>query len=148
MLGEIDTKVKAHIVSLHNRGGRISRPIAIAAAKALQSRSNDTSVRNMVIRETWAQSLFRRRGYKRRFGTTSNVLISDKARNKIELIFMHKIAQEVEKHNIPHSLTLNADPTPSKYVPTACYTLAEKNSKSVPLAGGTGKRAITAIIGY
>ena len=144
MLGEIDTKVQAYIVSLHNRGGRISRTIVIAAAKAFASRSNDPSVRNIVLGETWAQSLFRRMGYKRRFGTTSKVPISNKARNEIELIFMHEIVQKVEKYNIPHSQILNADQTPSKYVPTACYTLAEKNSKSVPIAGGADRRAIPA----
>ena len=37
MLGEIDTKVKAYIVSLCNRGGRIPRIIAIAAAQAFAS---------------------------------------------------------------------------------------------------------------
>ena len=83
-------------------------------------------------------------GYKRRFGTTSKVSIPDKARNEIELIFMHNIVQKVEKYNISHSLILNADQTPSKYGPTASYTLVEKNSKSVPIAGGTDKRAITA----
>ena len=91
-----------------------------------------------------AESLFRRMSYKRRFGTTSKVPIPDKARNEIELILMHKIVQKVEKYNIPHSLILNADQTSSKYVPTARYTLAEKNSKSVPIAGGADKRAITA----
>ena len=91
-----------------------------------------------------AESLFRRMSYKRRFGTTSKVPIPDKARNEIELIFMHKIVQKVEKYNIPHSLILNADQTPSKYVPTPRYRLAEKNSKSVPIAGGADKQAITA----
>ena len=98
----------------------------------------------MVIGETWAQSLFRRMGYKRRYGTTSKVIIPDNARNKMELILMHKIVQTVEKYNIPHSLILHADQTPSKYVPTARYTLAEKKSKSVPIAGGSDKQAITA----
>ena len=98
----------------------------------------------MVIGETWAQGLFRRMAYKRRFGTTSKVPIPDKARNETELIFMHKIVQKVEKYNIPHSLILNADQTPSKYVPTPRYRLAEKNSKSVPIAGGADKQAITA----
>ena len=83
-------------------------------------------------------------GYKRRFGTTSKVPIPDKARNEIELIFMHKIVQKVEKYNISHSLILNADHTLSKYVPTARYTLAEKNPKSVPIAAAADKRAITA----
>ena len=58
---------------------------------------------------------------------------------------MHKIVQKVEKYNIPHSLILNADQTPNKYVPTARYTLAEKNSKKVSIAGGADKRAITVI---
>ena len=39
---------------------------------------------------------------------------------------------------------MNADQTPSKYLPTARYTLAEKNSKNVLIAGGADKRAITA----
>ena len=88
---EIDTKVKVYIVSLRYRGDCISRTIAITAAKVFASRSNDPSVRNMVIGEAWAQSLFRRMGYKRRFGTTSKVPIPDKARNKTELIFMYQI---------------------------------------------------------
>ena len=83
-------------------------------------------------------------GYKRRFGSTSKVPIPDKARNETELIFMHKIVQKVEKYNISHSLILNADHTLSKYVPTARYTLAEKNPKSVPIAAAADKRAITA----
>ena len=57
---------------------------------------------------------------------------------------MHKIVQKVEKYNIPHSPILHADQTPRKYVPTARYTLAEKKYKSVPIAGGSDKRAITA----
>ena len=98
----------------------------------------------MVIGDTWAQNLFRRMGYKRRFSTTSKIPIPDKARNEIELIFMHKIVQKVEKYNISLSLIVNADQTPSKYVPTARYTFAEKNFKSAPIAGGADKRAITA----
>ena len=65
-------------------------------------------------------------GYKRRFGTTSKVPIPDNARNETELIFIYKIVQKVEKYNIPHSLIFDADQTPSKYIPTARYTLAEK----------------------
>ena len=142
-IGEIDTKVRAYIVSLRNRGHRISRTVAIAADKAFASSYYDPSVRKMVLGETWAQSLFRRMGCKRRFGTTPKVPIPDQARNKIELIFMRKIVQDVKKYNIPYSLILNADQTPSKYVPTARYTLREKNSESVPIAVGAEKRAIT-----
>ena len=125
-----------YIQCLRNRGGKVTRTIA--------HNSNDRGVRNMVIGEPWAQSLFRRMGFSRRFGTTSKVPIPEKARKEIELLFMHKVVKKVEKHDIPHSLILNADQTPSKYVPSARYTLAQKNSKEVPIAGGADKRAITA----
>ena len=58
--------------------------------------------------------------------------------------FMHKIVQKVEKHNIPHSLIINADQAPSKYVPVGRSTLAEKNEKDVPISGIVDKRSITA----
>ena len=57
---------------------------------------------------------------------------------------MHKIVQKVEKHNIPHSLTINVDQTPSKYVPVERSTLAEKNVKDVLISGSSDKRSITA----
>ena len=133
-----------YIQCLRNRGGKVTRTIAISVAKALAHNSNDPGVRNMVIGEPWAQSLFRRMGFSRRFGTTSKVPIPEKARKEIELLFMHKVVKKVEKHDILHSLILNADQTPSKYVPSARYTLAQKNSKEVPIAGGADKRAITA----
>ena len=63
---------------------------------------------------------------------------------RLKSLFLIKIVQKVEKRNIPHSLILNTDQTPSKYVPTARYTLAENYSKSVTMAGGADKRAITA----
>ena len=47
------------------------------------------------------------------------------------------------KHNIPQELVLNADQTPSSYVSVGRMTMAEKNSKSVPIKGLTDKRNIT-----
>ena len=54
------------------------------------------------------------------------------------------MVQKVEKHNIPHSLIINADQTPSKYVPVGRSTLAENNVKDVPISGSADKRSITA----
>ena len=83
-------------------------------------------------------------GFVRRMATTAKIPIPDKARKVIELVFMHKIVQKVEKHIIPHSLIINADQTPSKYVPVGRSTLAEKNVKDVPISGSADKRLITA----
>ena len=68
----------------------------------------------------------------------------DKAHKEIELVFMHKVVQKVEKHNIPHSLIINAYQTPSKYIPVGRSTLAEKNIKDVPISGSADKRSIIA----
>ena len=83
-------------------------------------------------------------GFVRRMATTAKIPIPDKARKEIELVFMHKIVQKVEKHNIPHSLIINADQTPWKYVPVGRSTSAEKNVKDVPISGSADKRSITA----
>ena len=80
----------------------------------------------------------------RRIATTVKVPIPEKARKDIEFVFMHIIVHKIEKYQIPHSLVLNADQTPLKYVPLGRSTLAQQNSKDVPLAGSADKRAITA----
>ena len=61
------------------------------------------------INISWAENLFRQMGFVRRMATTAKISIPDKARKEIELVFMHKIIQKVEKHNIPHSLIIDAD---------------------------------------
>ena len=76
--------------------------------------------------------------------TTAKVPIPDKARKEIEFVLMHKIVHKVEKHDIPPSLIINADQTPSKYVPVGRSTLAKRNTKDVPISGSADKRSITA----
>ena len=51
---------------------------------------------------------------------------------------------EFFNYNIPHSLILNADQTPLKYVTVWRSTLGEKNVKDVPISGSADKRSITA----
>ena len=52
--------------------------------------------------------------------------------------------EKVERYDIPDSLILNFDQTPSKYVPVASTTLATRNSKQVCIKGSDDKRSITA----
>ena len=59
---------------------------------------------------------------------------------------MHKVVQKVEKHNILHFFIINADQTPSKYVPVGRSTLGEKNVKDVPISDSADKKLITATI--
>ena len=50
----------------------------------------------------------------------------------------------MDKYNIPGSLTINIDQTPTKYVPVSRSTLAKKNSKAVAIKSNSDKRSITA----
>ena len=122
--------------------------MAIATAKALIERSKDEHLKLIDLESCyWAKSLFRRMGFVKRASTTSRPEIPYGARKEVELIFHHDIAYKVEKFQIPQSLIINIDQTPSKFAPASSRTLAKKNSKHVRIAGSSYKKAITATFG-
>ena len=92
----------------------------------------------------WARSLFRRMGFVRRSGTTAKVPVPDDLKKEIELTYLHEIVGNIERHNIPPSLIINLDQTPSKFVPGSKSTLAKKGSNNIPIIGMSDKRTITA----
>ena len=59
-------------------------------------------------------------------------------------MFLYSVVEKVEEYSIPHSLILNFDQTPSKFVSTSSTTLVKRNSKQVRLASGSDKRSMTA----
>ena len=93
---------------------------------------------------SWSKSLFKRMGYVRRLATTGKVEISEKLKAEIETAYLYGIVQKINEHKIPSSMVINLDQTPSKFVPGCNKTLAKKGCKSVPIAGSTDKRMITA----
>ena len=93
---------------------------------------------------SWSKSLFKRMGYTRRVGTTAKVPIPEPLKKEIELTFPHDVVECIEEFNIPPSLVLNLDQTPSKLVPGTKSTLAKKGSKNVPIVGMSDKRMIIA----
>ena len=144
MLGPIDRKVQAFLLALRKRGGVVNTTIAIATATALIESSTEEHLKKIKLTRNWAQSLFRRMKFTRRVATTAKVPIPEKTRKEIELVFMHRIVQKVEKYSIPPSLIINIDQTPTKYVPVSKSTLAKKGTKHIPIAGSNDKRMITA----
>ena len=82
-------------------------------------------------------------GFVRRRATTGKVEIPQGAQKEAELKFMHQIVNQVEKHNIPPSLIINFDQTPSKYVQASSNTMAQKGIANVPVSGVDDKRSIT-----
>ena len=87
---------------------------------------------------------FRRIGFVRRRGTTAKLEIPDGTFKEAQLLFTHDIVSKVEKYNISHSLIINIDQTPIKYVPVSRSSLAKKNSKAVTFKGSSDKKSITA----
>ena len=140
----IDEKVRKFLMALHRKGGHVSRSIATTAAKVLLKRSEDNSLRNLnVTAASWGKSLLHRMGLRRRVVTTGKVQIPEGAKREAGLQHHYRIATIAEKYNIPPSLILNSDQTPSKYVTVGRTTMAPKNSNRVGLAGSDDKRSIT-----
>ena len=128
-----------------SRGGVISKAVAVATAQALIKRHPELNLNHINIEESlWSKSLFKRMGFRRRLATTGKVSISEELKKEIEESYLYFIVKKIEENQIPHSLVINLDQTPSKFVPGCNKTLAEKGSKTVSIAGSTDKRTITA----
>ena len=136
--------VQKYIIASSNRGNVISRSVATSTAKVLISCNPGYVGQIDLESSSWAQSLFRRMGFVRRRGTTAKLEIPDGAFKEAQLLFTHDIVSKVDKYNIPDSLIINIDQTPTKYVPVSRSTLAKKNSKAVAIKGSSDKRSITA----
>ena len=137
--------VQKYIKATSNRGAVISRSMASAAAKALLVRYPDMVGMIDVENSSWAKSLFQRMSYSRRKATTAKLELLPRACKEVELVFYHQIVEKVEKHNIPESLTVTFDQTPSEHMLVSTTTLAKRNSKQVRKGGSGDKKAITAI---
>ena len=75
--------------------------------------------------------------------STGKVEIPEGARKEAELLYLHNIVTIVEKYEIPHSLIMNLDQTPLKYIPAMNHTMAKQSSKSVSIAGSSDTCNIT-----
>ena len=142
LMGHLDEEVQKYLRSVADRGGIMSRAVAVCVAKSLIKR-NPTVLGSLEINETWAQSLLRRMDFLRRQKTTDKVRISDGARKEIEYQFYHQITSLIERHNIPDELVINFDQTPCKMVPVGRLTMAKRNSERVVIAGSVDKRSFT-----
>ena len=143
LLGELDGLVQQYILAASNRGNVISRNIAVSAAKVIMERYPCLIGSVDIESSHWAQSLFRRIGFRRRQATTSKLEIPEGALKGIKMLFHHDVVTKVAKFNIPDSLIINLEQTPTKYVPVGCTALAKKNSQTVTIKGYTDKRTIT-----
>ena len=132
--------VQKFLLALRIRGGLITSVIVISVAKALIAR-NSHLILDLIDLDSssWAKSLFRRMGFKKRMKTTGKIEIPNGAKKEAQLLYSHDIVSLVDDLNIPHSLILNLDQTKLKYIPSTNHTLARKGSKSIGIAGSDDK---------
>ena len=78
----IDEKVRKFMVSLYTKGGHVSRSITATTAKVLLSRSDDESLKNVVVANSWRRSLLQRIGFRRRAATTAKVEVPECAKRR------------------------------------------------------------------
>ena len=120
---KIDPLVQKYLKATRYKGGIVNTTVAIATAKALTKRYPLLEKDHLELGKPWAQSLFRRLGFVRRMKTTGKVHIPVGAQKEAELKFLHQIVNNVEKYQIPPSLIINFDQTPSKYVQVSSISL-------------------------
>lgn len=145
MLGDkLDDLVQRFLKATRYKRGIVNTTVAIATATALVNRYPLLEKDDIILSRAWAQSLFRRMGFTKRRATTGKITIPSGAQKEAELKFMHQLVNQVEKYNIPPSLIINFDQTPSKYVPVSPTTMAKNGSSTVPISGVHDKRSITA----
>ena len=95
-------------MTLRYKGGQATFSIAIAVAKALiEQGDNNESLKVLKFRKDWAQSSFRRMGFKKSAATTGKVIILAGARKEAELIYLDDFVTKIETYNIPHQLDFN-----------------------------------------
>lgn len=79
--------------------------------------------------------------------TTGKVLIPADTQ-KEELKLLYQIVSHVDNYQLPTSLIINFDQTPSKYVQVPLMTMQKKGTTNVPITGVDNKRSITATFAF
>ena len=135
------------VVIPRGRRGVVNGSVISAAAKGLIKSNPSLHQRYNSFEPTrgWIQSIYRHCNFSRRAGTTTRPPVPRGMYEECKLSFLTDIDKCINKHNIPPELVLNADQTPSSYVSVGRMTMAEKNSKSVPIKGLTISRSLSQV---
>ena len=81
-------------------------------------------------------------GFSKQRSRTGKMSILKELKKEIEELNLYSIAKKYKENQIPPSLVINLDQTPSMYVPGCNKTLAEKGNKTASIACSTDKRMI------
>ena len=141
---KIDPLAQNYLNATRCKGGVVNSLVAIATAKALLKRYPRLEKENLKIGRSWAQGLFQCTGFVCGIKTTGKVHFPVRTQKEAELKLLHQIVNQVEKYQIPPSLIINFDQTPSKYVHVSSMSMAKRGETNVLIAGANDKRSIIA----
>ena len=109
-----DVLVQKFLRATRYKGGVMNMKTVLATAKALVKRYPLLEKENLILGAPYAKSLFCRMDFVLRRKTTAKVLVPEGALKEAELKFHHQIVNYMERYQIPLSLIINFDKTPSK----------------------------------
>ena len=109
-----DVLVQKFLRATRYKGGVMNMQTVLATPKALVKRHPLLEKENLILGAPYAKSLFCRMDFVLRRKTTAKVLVPEGALKEAELKFHHQIVNYMERYQIPLSLIINFDKTPSK----------------------------------
>ena len=142
---ELDQKLKPMTVNLRTAGAVINihdvRSVLGVILRSNLERFGQFS--DFEMTRSWVCSLYHHMDFSQRAAPKSRPIITWSLWEEINTQYLHDIALAVRRYNIPDELILNADQTPSKYVPTTNVTMAGQGTAHIPVRGADDIRAIT-----
>ena len=146
---EIDNKLQRFLIKVREAGGVINVQVINGVVMGLvqANLSKYGYLLNFEPTRGWRQSLYRRLRFTKRRSTTSRPPVSTLAYSEAKLRYHQRIKLVVRLYSIPEPLIVTIDQTPSKFIEVSNNTMAQKNSKRVPIKGTTDRTAITLTVG-
>lgn len=149
VLGDQDEAVQKYIRQVRLKGGVVNVRTVLAAAEGIMTKNSRHKLKkyggHIGIEKSLGRSILRRMGYVKRKGTkATKSLVNDF--DDIQKEFVDKVNNVVREHNVPDSLFIDWDQTGCQMVPGGEWTIDERGSTQVTIAGLYDKRQITVLL--
>ena len=106
----------------------------MSVAKALIKQYPEMNLNHINLYESsWAQNLFRRMKFVRRFTTTGKVPIPEALHKELEKAYLHSIVRKTEENDIPPSSVLNLDQASPNTLQSLTRQCQQKDQKMYQL---------------
>ena len=125
---ELDGKLRLFITNMRTAGGTINKHVIYGILMGLikSDMTRYGGYLDFTVTKGLLQSMYSRMNISRRMVTTSRPIVTSSQWEEVITQLHNDIASAVLKYNIPDELNINIDQTPSKFVPTENFTIAEK----------------------